>query len=128
MNFLDSVKIERQPTPITTTIDVMIGYKIAKNGDTRVVVTLEIPEDALTNMGRPSVALRETAKHRTNKAKVLAIEDASGTPHTTATSFGYDKKFLTYKVGETIEEPSYNPDPEQVCAEGIHYFLTRRVA
>ena len=107
----------------------MIGYKIAKNMEgNRVVVTLEIPGDALTNMARSSVVVRNTAKHRANKAKVVAIEDASGTPYTTATSFSYDKKSLTYTVGETIEEPSYNPDPEQVCAEGIHYFLTRRVA
>lgn len=106
----------------------MIGYKIAKNNSIRVVVTLEIPADAQTNMGRSSVAVRETAKYRASKAKVLAIEDASGTPYTTATSFSFDKKSLTYIVGEVIEEPTYNPDPEQVCAEGIHYFLTRRVA
>ena len=106
----------------------MIGYKVAKNGDTRVIVTIEIPEDALTNMGRSSIAVRETAKYRANKAKVIAIEDDSGTPYASATSFNYEKKTLTYKVGETIEEPSYDPDPEEVCAEGIHYFLTRRVA
>lgn len=107
----------------------MIGYKIAKNVEgARVVVTLEIPGDALTNMARSTVSFRETAKHRASKAKVLAIEDASGTSYTTATSFSYDKKSLTYNVGETIEEPSYNTDPEQVCSEGIHYFLTRRVA
>ena len=105
----------------------MIGYKVAKHDDIRVIVTLEIPEDAQTNMDRPSVVVRETAQHRTNKAKVLAIEDASGTPYTTANSFNYDKKSLTYTVGEMIEEPSYNPDPEEVYAEGIHYFLTRRV-
>ena len=106
----------------------MIGYKIATHGTTRVVITLEIPEDAQTNMSRSSVAVRETAKHRTNKAKVLAIEDASGVSYTSATSSNYYKKPLTYTVGETIEEHSYDADPEKVCAGGIHYFLSRRVA
>lgn len=105
----------------------MIGYKVAKNGDTRVIVTLEIPEDALTNMGRSSIVVMETAKYRTNKAKVLSVEDASGISYESAHSSSYEKKSLTYKVGETVEEPSYDPDPEQVYAEGIHYFLSLSV-
>ena len=106
----------------------MIGYKIAKNDITRVIVTLEIPKDAQTNMGRSSVAFPATAKYRASKAKVLAITGAQGAAYATATSFNYDKKSITYTVGEMIEESSYNPDPEKVCAEGIHFFLTRRVA
>jgi antitoxin component YwqK of YwqJK toxin-antitoxin module len=106
----------------------MIGYKIAKNGEKRVVVTLEIPRDALTNMNRSSIAVRDTAKYRANKAKVLKIEDDEGNCYQAATSFSYDKKSLDYKVGELLEESTYNVDPEQVCAEGIHYFLSRRVA
>ena len=105
----------------------MIGYKIAKNGERRVVVTLEIPSDALTNMNRSTVAVKETAKYRTNKAKVLKIEDNEGNWYSTATSFNYKKKSLEYKIGEVLEEPSYNMDHEIVCAEGIHYFLSRRI-
>jgi len=106
----------------------MIGYKVAKHGDVRVVVTLEIPCDALTNMNRSSIAVKETAKYRANKAKVLKIEDDEGNCYPSATSFGYDKKSLCYKIGEIIEEPTYNTEPEEVSAEGIHYFLNRRVA
>jgi hypothetical protein len=105
----------------------MIGYKIAKNGDKRVVITLEIPSDALTNMNRSSVLVKETAIYRTNKAKVLKIEDTDGNCYTTATSFNYYKS-LEYKVGEVMEEPTYNIDPEEVYAEGIHFVLSRRVA
>jgi len=104
----------------------MIGYKSAKHGDKRVVVTLEIPEDALTNMGRSKVAAKETAKYCANKANVLKIEDDEGNCYPTATSFNYREKTLEYKVGEVMEEPSYNP--QEVCAEGIHFFLSRRVA
>ena len=105
----------------------MIGYKIAKNGERRVVVTLEIPNDALTNMNRSSIAVKETAKYRANKAKVLKIEDDEGNCYSTATSFNYDKS-LEHKLGEVIEEPSYDKDPEEVYAEGIHYYLNKRVA
>jgi antitoxin component YwqK of YwqJK toxin-antitoxin module len=112
----------------TTPPRTMIGYKIAKNGDKRVVVTLEIPSDALTNMGRSSIAVRETAKYRANKAIILKIEDVEGNCYETATSFNYDKKSLAYKVGELLEEPSYNMNPEAVCAAGIHFFLDRHVA
>ena len=106
----------------------MIGYKIAKNGEKCVVVTLEIPSDALTNMDRSTVVVKETAMYRTNKAKVLKIEDEEGNCYPSATSFKYKKKSLEYKVGEVMEEPSYNYNPQEVCAEGIHYFLSRRVA
>ena len=106
----------------------MIGYKIAKNGERRVVVTLEIPSDAPTNMNRSSVVVKDTAKYRANKAKVLKIEDNEGNCYPSATSFNYDKKSLDYKVGEVVEEPSYDKDPEKVYAEGIHYFLNKRVA
>ena len=82
----------------------MIGYKVAKNGEKRVVVTLEIPSDALTNMDRSTVAVKETAKHRASKAKVLKIEDEEGNCYPIAISFNYDKKSLEYKVGELLED------------------------
>jgi hypothetical protein len=107
----------------------MIGYKIAKNVDCdRVLITLEIPSDALTNMERSAISVRETAKYRANKATVLKIEDAAGKEYPMATSSCYDFKQLTYRVGETIKESSYAIDPEEVSAAGIHYFLTKRVA
>jgi hypothetical protein len=107
----------------------MIGYKLAKNAaGNRVVVTLEIPDDALTNVGRESVVVPETATYRANKARVVKIEDAAGMEHSHATSLIYGKKSLPYTVGETIVEPGYAVDPETICGEGIHFFLTRRVA
>jgi len=106
----------------------MIGYKIAKHGAVSVIVTLEIPTDAQTNMTRSNIAIPETAKYRANKVVVLQIEDTAGTCYNTATSCGYSKKSIEYVVGTTIEEPCYNTNIEEVCTEGIHYFLSRRVA
>jgi hypothetical protein len=105
----------------------MIGYKACKAGDTRVIVTLEIPEDAITNMNRKDIVNRETATYRTNKANVLKIEDTEGNEYTHAKSFGYNKS-LDYIVHETILVEDYDMDLEDVCAPGIHYFLSRRRA
>ena len=64
----------------------MLGYKIAEHGNVRVLVTLEIPDDALTNMNRYDIFDAMKAKYRTNKAKVLDIEDEQGTKYTHANS------------------------------------------
>jgi Family of unknown function (DUF5758)/MORN repeat variant len=106
----------------------MLAYKAAKHGNTRVLSTLEIPEDALTNLKRSSIANAETAKYRCNKAKVLKIEDDEGKTYETAETLCFNDKSLTYKVGEVVEESSYVMDQEQVCSAGIHFFLSRDVA
>jgi len=106
----------------------MLGYKAAKNGDTRVVITLEIPEDALTNLKRTSIVNSQKAKYRANKVKVLKIEDAEGNAYETAETGFFAEKKLSYKVGEVLEEPTYDSDIEQVCSRGLHFFLDRKVA
>jgi antitoxin component YwqK of YwqJK toxin-antitoxin module len=106
----------------------MLGYKAAKNGDRRVVITLEIPEDALSNIERTSVKFKETAQYRANKVKVLKIEDSEGKEYDTAETAFFSKKILVYKVGEVLEEPTYDMDVEQVCSRGLHFFLERKVS
>ncbi len=106
----------------------MIGYKVAKNDETRVIITLEIPEDALTNMNRSSVAIKETAKYRTNKAKVLKIEDSEGNTYQSAESGFYYTKKLTYKIGEVIVCEDFDMNLEKICSTGIHFFLDRKLA
>ena len=89
----------------------MLGYKASKNGDTRVIVTLEIPEDAITNMKRKDIVNAETAKYRCNKAKVLKIEDEDGKEYSYATSIYYNyismfvtkTSTLTYNVGVMVD-------------------------
>ncbi len=105
----------------------MLGYKIATSSKTRVLITLEIPDDAKTNIDRKYVVDKQKAKHRTNKAKVLKIEDAEGMYYETAET-AYSSKKLTYTDGQLIEEPTFDPTLELVCAEGIHFFLDKRVA
>jgi len=119
----------------------MIGYKIAqvhnlsyKSGGLndqdirRVLVTLEIPDDAKTNLHRKDIVDSTKAKYRCNKAKVLKIEDNEGTEYQEATTLCYSDKKLKYVVGEEVEEKNYNTDIEVVCGEGIHFFLDKEVA
>ena len=106
----------------------MIGYKAAISCNQRVVVTLEIPEDALTNIERKNVAVKEYAKHRCNKAKVLKIEDENGKEYEEAETDHYDKSKLTYKLNQTVYVHRFDTNLETVCSTGIHFFLTKRVA
>ena len=113
----------------TTSTTKMIGYKVAHSTDEkRVIITLDIPDDACTNMNRTDIVNKDTAKYRTNKATVLSIEDENGNMYETATSSIYTNKPLTYKVGETLVVDDYDTNIETVCSSGIHYFLNKRVA
>lgn len=105
----------------------MIAYKAAESNGKRILITLEIPSDALTNIGRASVVVKESAKYRANKAKVLRIEDAEGNLYETAESAFFTPK-LVYNVGEVLEEKGYNYNTRSVCSRGIHFFLEKQVA
>ncbi len=104
----------------------MLGYKAAKHSETRVLITLEIPDDAKTNLNRPSIVNKETATYRADKVKVLKIEDADGNTYTSAKSF-MNNAPLTYTVGETVTSAGYDEDPEKNGA-GIYFCLNRQVA
>ena len=106
----------------------MIGYKVAKVGKVRVVITLDIPDDAITNVDRTSVVVKDTAKYRTNKAEVLKIEDEDGKEYTEAITGFYHLESLTYRLNELVEVSDYDMDLEKVCSTGIHFFLTKCVA
>ena len=106
----------------------MLAYKVAENAGKRVIVTLQIPDDALTNMNRSSIVNKETAWYRTNKAVVVKIESKKGKLYDTAKSNQCKCEGLVYSLGKLVEEPSFNTDIEKVCAEGIHFFLNKRQA
>ena len=107
----------------------MIGYKVAQTTDEkRVIITLDIPNDACTNMNRTNIVNKDTATYRTNKATVRSIEDENGNIYETATSCIYTDNQLTYNIGETLVVEDYDTNVENVCSTGIHYFLNRRVA
>ena len=106
----------------------MLGYKIAKSFGKRVVITLEIPEDAITNVNRKNIVNAETAKYRTMKAKVIKIEDSDGKTYNEAVSFNYDKNSITYKLDEELVCHDFDMNLENACGAGIHFVLSKSLA
>ena len=108
----------------------MLGYKVAKSLlDKKVIITLEIPEDAITNMKRKDIFNAETAQYRTNKALVIKIEDNDGVTYDEAESLFVDKKKkLKYIVNKEVTSDDFDMNLEDVCAAGIHFFLSKDIA
>ena len=88
----------------------IIGWKKCNNN---VLVKLEIPRGAI-------VFSINNKKCRTDKAKVLEIigADRAYSNH----------KFFSYYVGDIIEVFNFNCEYNVECAEGIHFFKTRKEA
>ena len=88
----------------------IIGWKKCINN---VLVKLEIPRGSI-------VFSINNKKCRTDKAKVLDIIGADR---------AYSNyKFLSYYVGDIIEVFNFNCEYNVECAEGIHFFKTRKEA
>ena len=106
----------------------MLGYKIASNNGTRVLVTLSIPCNAKSNLNRDGIVDKEYAKYRCDRATVVSIKDEKGNKYNTALSLIYKGKTIEYKVGEEITESNYDKHVNIVCGEGIHFFLNKEIA
>ncbi len=99
------------------------AYKICTtNGKDRVLVTLQIPDDALSNINRKNIDDPIKAKYRTNKAIVVDIENAKSC-HTL-----FSNKIIHYNVGDTIIIDDFDLDLENVCSRGIHFFIDKERA
>ncbi len=106
----------------------MEAYKLAMSikRDIYLIIKLEIPEDAKTNMNRKYIVNNDTAKYRADKAKVIDIYDFCGNSYEEASSI-YNKNF-SYKKGEIITENNFDKNLENVCTKGIHFFLHESIA
>jgi len=104
----------------------MIGYKAA-GARYSYIVTLEIDLNQPNNLNRTGLLDPNYAKYRCKCAKVLAIEHKTTGKNIDVVRSGYNTNFL-YKVGETITEENYTEDSDQVCGNGIHFFLTKNQA
>lgn len=106
----------------------MLGYKSAKTEDgTIVVITLEIPKDAIVNWERPDIVDTQKAKYRANKVKVLRINDHCGKSYREAVSH-YEAPQVVYKIGRYVEVNKYDMVLTNECATGIHFFLDKEAA
>ena len=66
-------------------------------------------------------------KCRCDKAKVLKITDLKTGEEVKEIASNFDISFI-YKVGKIVEEPNYNENKWEECAEGIHFFLNKDLA
>ena len=101
-----------------------VGFKQAK-GDyegeaIKVLVTLEIPEDAkrLSATGR---------KCRCDKAKVLRITDLEEKVDVSEAYSMLDDKFI-YRVGEVVAVDNFDEYRWNECSTGIHFFINKQEA
>jgi hypothetical protein len=122
--------IYRQPTT-----DYIIGYKLVFVEPTSIIhgpktdtsfgiVKLLIPNSAKTNLER-QVVNKKYAKYRTEYAKVVYIKSIIGkTLYRRAYSVlkpgGY------YTSGKYIHCNKWNDNIEEVCTNGIHFYLSKR--
>lgn len=106
----------------------MEAYKLATNKerDDFLIIRLEIPENAITNINRKSIFNKSTAKHRANKAIVKDIYDFKNKKYDEAYSL-FNPNFC-YKLNELVTEESFNKNLEYVCTTGIHFFLEEYLA
>ena len=89
----------------------MIGYKKSDEGK---IITLEIPIGA-------KVFSINNNKRRTNKVKVIDMQGE------TELSSWHNTNFK-YHVGDEIDIEDFNENYNVECAEGVHFFLTRKEA
>ena len=92
-----------------------LGYKEA-------IAILEIPKyNNLNNMNRSDIIDPFCAKYRCERAYVLKIFDIkTGKQVKEAASF-WNTSFI-YREGEWVET-YFNPDIDETCESGIHYYL-----
>ena len=90
-----------------------IGYKKANE----CIVKLLILEDSKRSSATSS-------KCRTNKVKVLDIENIKTGEKLKEIRSNYDNNFI-YKVGEIVTVSNFDDDRWNECSTGIHFFMNR---
>jgi antitoxin component YwqK of YwqJK toxin-antitoxin module len=108
----------------------IIAYKAAKHEDIGVIITLEIPADAVTNMDRKDIVDPQKALYETDKAKVLKIEDVSGGEYVTAIHGQFPDEMQYFNLGEyTCAKPiSEREHPGCTWIYNIKYVIDKSIA
>jgi len=99
----------------------IIGYKKARNN---ILVTLQIPYDAKHNIDRKNISDKQYAKYRCSHAKVIDIIDLDNNTSIDKANSLHDSKF-SYTLGQDVICDTFDTNLENVCSEGIHFFLDK---
>ncbi len=100
----------------------MLRYKACKNS----IVTLELLEDTKNNEKRDGIVDDKYAKFRCDRAKVISIVNVK-TGKTMENDNSIIRMKFIYSLGEIVKT-NFDPDLNEICASGIHYFKTREAA
>ena len=93
------------------------------------IVTMKKLPDTVTNESRKGVSDPLHAKFRADKLLVVRIEHkTTGKRIDKIQNTSYKYNQIWYEVLKEVSVPDYDPDHNQVCASGIHYFLSRDAA
>lgn len=90
-------------------------YKVIED---QTIITIEIPEDALTNESRIGILDPDFAEYRANKAHIVKGSGKSNYRNP------YYAKPLIYNEGEIVYPDRWDTDIQIVSTHGIHYFKT----
>ena len=92
------------------------------------IVVLQKLADTITNESR-SVVDADCAKFRADKLQVVdIIHKFDQTTRDSICNSVYEHKQIVYKKGEIIEVKDFDKNVDIVCAAGIHYYKTMKVA
>lgn len=109
--------------------ELMVYKSGGKNHDYLITLKLSLNDGRTkTNLSRTSEFFdKNYAKFRTNRAYVVDIVNKKTNEKVTTIESNFTSSFK-YKVGEMIEEKSYDTYNNSVCSSGIHFFLSQERA
>ena len=104
--------------------DIDLCYK--RCGD--YIVTMKKLPDTICNESRKGIVDPLHAKFRADKLLVVSIEHKlTGNKINRIQNTTYHNQ-IWYEVSKEVSVTDYNQDLDEVCAPGIHYFLSRDAA
>lgn len=118
-NSLNSLEKYKVKSPITAYKKLDCGY----------VAKLTIPVGAITNIERQSCINKKYAKHRASYAYVEhIINPVTGKYSNSIENASSTGKSLLYTSGNYIYPTNFSNDIDNICSDGIHFFLDKEIA
>lgn len=100
-----------------------VGYKKCRDG--RIVKLLIL---GINNENRQGIANALSAKNRCSRAKVIDIYDMNDRSKKLEWASGILDEDFIYEINKVVEPDDFNSNLDEVCSDGIHYFLTEEPA
>jgi hypothetical protein len=107
----------------------MLGYCEGYRDQNSLIINIEIPDDSINNINRKNLINITKAIYKTNKVKIIKIEDLNGNEYDSAIcNFGYDykskKKITSCSKNEIIINNYKNTYKNSI---GIKFYLEKEL-